>query len=257
MFYKKTTEHLYPSLKKCPRCGEELKEWYRKQGRYIKTLKGERYIVSHVYGCESIECKEIKTKIEPEEESRLIIKYKKIGIDVTLEVGRLRNKKNKTFKEIKEILEDKYGLKICEREVGHQNQTYLTLLNMIMKKEQSKEWEKLKSLKGIVLAIDGIKPDIGDDVLFLVREVQTGYVLAAKMLEYTNVEEIKKILREVKNMPFEILGIVSDNESILRNAIEQELPEIPHQLCQYHFLKQIGKKIKKEDGKLKKKLYQN
>ncbi|WP_372366024.1 transposase [Candidatus Uabimicrobium sp. HlEnr_7] len=117
---------------------------------------------------------------------------------------------------------------------------------------QSKEWRSLKKLKGLVLAIDGIKPDIGSDILFIIREVQTGYVLASKMLDYINVEEIKKLIEEVKNENFRILGVVSDNDSCLRRAIEESLPEVPHQLCQFHFLKQLGKKIKKEDGKLKK-----
>ena len=250
--YKTTTLHLHPSLKKCPVCQSNLEEWYRKKGKTIKTLQGEKYIVSHVYRCTEQKCKEEKIKVEPEQERTIVLKHCKIGLDVTIEVGKLRHKERKTFKEIRSLIEKKYNLTISEREVGHQNQTYLTLLNMTMKKAQSMEWEKLKSLKGIVLAIDGIKPDLGDEVLYLVQEVQTGYILAAKMLEYVNNEEIRKVIQAIKKMPFKILGIVSDNESVLRRAIGDGLPDIPHQLCQYHFLKQIGRKAKDADRRLKK-----
>jgi len=77
------------------------------------------------------------------------------------------------------------------------------------------------------------------------------------MLEYVNAKEISKILNEVKLMPWKILGIVSDNETVLRSAIENVLPNTPHQLCQYHFLKQIGRKAKDADRKLKKNSLRN
>jgi len=158
--YKKTGIHLHPSLKKCPICSEPLEEWYRKKGKTIKTLEGEKHIVSHVYRCNSQGCKNKKLKIEPEEERKIVLKHCTIGLDVTLEVGRLRHKQNKTLKEVKGIIEKNYDLKISEREMGHQNQTYLTLLNMVMTQQQSKEWKALEKLEGIVIAIDGIKPDL-------------------------------------------------------------------------------------------------
>ena len=251
--YETEATHLYPSIKKCPICRADLKEWYRNKGKLVRTLKGEKYIVQHIYRCENKKCKEKKVKIEPEENSRIVLKHCQIGIDIMLEIGRLRHKEYKTFYAIKQELMEKYNVRISEKDVGNQNRTYLTLMNMLMKDKNSSEWKKLEKLEGMVLAIDGIKPDLGDDVLMIVREIQTGYVVAAKMLNYASKNEVSKLLRKIKEMPFPVLGIVSDNEGMITGAIKEELPKVPHQLCQYHFLKRLSKKIKAEDGKLKKK----
>jgi len=248
--YESESEHFYPIMKYCPVCKSELKEWYRKKERMVKTLQGNRYLVSHVYKCKMEGC---GVKIEPENEGKIVLKHCRYGLDVLLKIGELRYKKNKTCNEVREDLLINHQVVISERDIGNQERTYMTLVKMLGDKEDSTRWKNIKKQKGVVLAIDGIKPDSGDDILFLIRDLQSGYVLAAKMLEYTSKNELANLIQQVKEMPFRILGVVSDNESLVVAAIKEKLPDIPYQLCQYHFYKQLAKKIKSNEGKLKKK----
>jgi hypothetical protein len=53
-----------------------------------------------------------------------------------------------------------------------------------------------------------------------------------------------------------VLGVVSDKQSSICLAIAKELPDAPHQLCQFHYLRDMAKPVCETDRKLKKQLKQ-
>lgn len=249
--YESEVIHLYPSIKKCFVCDQELEEWYRTE-RNIKTLEGQKDIVCHKFRCKNKKCNHYHNLISPEEENRLALKSKTMGLDVILEIGRLRYKEHKTWKEIQTILKERYNFLISHRAVGYQEKDYLALINIVAK-NNNKLLLHLRNLNGIIIAIDGIKPDSGDEQLFLIREIQTGQILASKLISYTTREEIEELIQEVIDLKLPILGIISDNDGMQKGALKNKLPNIPHQICQYHFLKQLTKPLKLADTKVKKK----
>ncbi len=249
--YESDVIHLHPSIKKCLVCNEELKEWYRTE-RSIRTLENEKAIVCHKFICPNKKCSCYKSTISPEEEGLLALKAKRIGLDVVLEIGRLRYKEHRTWKEIQSNLKEKYNFLISERAIGYQEQDYLALSNIVAK-NNNKLLLDLNKLGGIIIAIDGIKPDSGDEQLFLIREIQTGNILASKLMSYATQSEIENLLQEVIDLGFPIIGIISDNDSTQKKALREKLPNVPHQLCQYHFLKRLVHPLKKLDTDLKKK----
>jgi hypothetical protein len=48
--------------------------------------------------------------------------------------------------------------------------------------------------------------------------------------------------------------VVSDGQRSIRNAISTALPEVPHQLCQFHYLREAAKPIYEADRHAKKEL---
>lgn len=248
--FESETEHLHPSIKKCPKCSEKYEEWYRRR-RTVKCLGGKKGLVSHVYRCSNKSCSKHDIAIQPEQEGKIVLKEQSFGLDVIMKVGELRYKEHKTWKQIQEELTTQHSVKISDRTVGHLEENYQALMSIVAK-ENNKLLCELDALNGLILSIDGIKPDSGDDQLFLVREVQTGNILASKLLNYTTQKAIEEILQSVIDLSLPILGIVSDNQQMLTKAIKTKLPNVPHQICQYHFLKRLGKPLKQEDFKLKK-----
>jgi len=250
MFESETT-HLHPSLKECLACKEKLKDWYRRE-RSIKSLSGLIHLVSHVYGCQNEHCGNYRQGIHPEQESLLAIKGYRFGLDVILEIGQLRFTSHNTWEEIQQYLQNKFQLKICEREVGYLEQAYLALTQIVAKEDQQilKELEKLT---GLILAIDGIKPDASNDVLYLIREIQTGQILAAEIVSQNVSKHLQKLLQDIIDLGYPILGVVSDKEPAIVTAVEAKLNGIPHQLCHYHYLKNLALPMIEADGKLKKK----
>lgn len=245
--YESNTTHLYPSFYTCPACGQKLSQWYRKN-RTIKSLSGSIHIVSHIFSCKNTECS--NPKITPEKETLLAIKGYTFGLDVILKIGALRYKEHKTWNQIEQILNQKFQLKISYREIGYLEESYLSLSYYIAKNDKE-VLENLRELKGLVLAIDGIKPNKNGEILYLVREIQTGYILAAKIIEDRFIEQLQELLESVIDLEIPIIGIVSDKEPAIMNAVKAKMNNTPHQLCHYHYLKNIALEISVKDSKLK------
>ena len=55
-------------------------------------------------------------------------------------------------------------------------------------------------------------------------------------------------------LPVPITGAVSDGQETIRQAVAQALPGVPHQLCQFHYLREAAKPIYEADRNAKKQL---
>jgi hypothetical protein len=107
----------------------------------------------------------------------------------------------------------------------------------------------------VVLAFDGMQPDVGHEVLWVFRDLLSGEVLLARSLLSATTEDIGALLGEIRDaLPVPITGVVTDGQRSLKNAVAQALPDVPHQLCQYHYLKEAAKPIYEADRHAKKEL---
>jgi hypothetical protein len=115
--------------------------------------------------------------------------------------------------------------------------------------------EKLKEQGRVVLALDGLQPDVGHEVLWVVRECLSGEVLLARSLLSGTEESLAGLLGEVaKELEVPVLGIVSDGQHPIRRAVRRVFPKVPHQLCQFHYLREAAKEIYEADRHAKKEL---
>jgi hypothetical protein len=65
---------------------------------------------------------------------------------------------------------------------------------------------------------------------------------------------IKQILLPVLQLDLPILGVISDAQSSLREAIAELWPGIPHQTCQFHSLQEAGRPIFEVDRGMRAKM---
>jgi hypothetical protein len=49
-------------------------------------------------------------------------------------------------------------------------------------------------------------------------------------------------------------GVISDGQHSIRNAVQAILPDIPHQLCHFHYLREAAKPVYEADRHAKKEL---
>ena len=98
----------------------------------------------------------------------------------------------------------------------------------------------MKALGQIILSIDGVQPEKGNETLYILREVQTGRVLVARNLSSSSSMEIEHLLGEVLALGVPIKGVISDKQESIRLAIERKLPGVAHQLCHFHFLRDLA-----------------
>jgi Transposase, Mutator family len=115
--------------------------------------------------------------------------------------------------------------------------------------------EKLGKQGRVVLAIDGLQPDVGHEVLWVVRECLSGEALLARSLLSGTEESLAGLLGEVaEGLGVPILGIVSDGQHPIRRAVARVFPKAPHQLCQFHYLREAAKEVYEADRHAKKEL---
>ncbi len=115
--------------------------------------------------------------------------------------------------------------------------------------------EKLWAQGRTVIAIDGLQPDVGQEVLWVVRECLCGEVLLARSLLSGTSEDLAPLLQEVADaLEVPIEGVISDGQHAIRKAVASALPGVPHQLCQFHYLREAAKEVYEADRHAKKEL---
>jgi hypothetical protein len=107
----------------------------------------------------------------------------------------------------------------------------------------------------VILAIDGLQPDVGHEVLWVLRDCLSGEVLLARSLLSSTQDDLARLIMEVREaLEVPITGVVSDGQESIRNAVRKALKGVPHQLCQFHYLREAAKPIFEADRHAKKAL---
>lgn len=110
--------------------------------------------------------------------------------------------------------------------------------------QQDEEWkEQVRKHKGLLLSIDGIQPDRGNETIYLVRDVLTGRIVTADNVTESTKERLKQVLAPVVALGLPVLGVISDAQSTELQAVAELWPGTPHQICQYHALREAGRLI--------------
>ncbi len=69
------------------------------------------------------------------------------------------------------------------------------------------------------------------------------------------VTELTNLLREVQQVvDVPICGVISDGQHSIRKAVQSVLPDVPHQLCHFHYLREAAKPVYEADRHAKKEL---
>ncbi len=114
--------------------------------------------------------------------------------------------------------------------------------------EEERLQERLKQQGQVILAIDGLQPDVGHEVLWVLRDCLSGEVLLARARLRSTQKDLSALLAEVTEaLPVPIRGVISDGQKTIRKAVAKLLPGVPHQLCQFHYLREAAKPIFEAD----------
>jgi hypothetical protein len=247
------TEHTLTCLRThCDSCGSPIKVAYRTQ-RTVTTLQGNCRLILRVRRCQNQACPWYHRAFRPEEEGSWALPHGEFGLDVIALVGTLRYVSHRSIPEIHQALCDR-GVQIAERTVTHLLQRYEELVTVHLA-DQRRLRDRLKEQGQIVLAIDGLQPDVGHEVLWVLRDCLSGEVLLARSLLSACETDLAGLLREVQQViDVPIRGVISDGQRSLRNAVQTVLPDIPHQLCHFHYLKEAAKPMYEADKHAKKEL---
>ena len=233
----------------CPACSGPL--WSATTARRaVVTLEGLVQLRLQIRSCRNPDCPRHRACLRPEQEGRFALPQHEFGLDVIALVGRLRHAEHRSVPEIHAALVRR-GVPICARSVGNLLDRYDELLAL-----SCADADRLKAITAeagrIILAIDGLQPDVGHEVLWVIRDVISGEVLLARSLLSSTQDDLAKLLGEVKAaVPVPIAGVVSDGQTSIRNAVKKALDGVPHQLCQFHYLREAATPVYEADRHIK------
>ncbi len=216
----------------CGACTEKLWVAYHSP-RTVATLSGLVRLRLVVRRCVNRDCELYHEPHRPEEEGAFALPQGEFGLDVIALVGALRHAEHRSVPEIhRELL---------GRSVDVSERAYLRVA--------------LARQGRVVLALDALQPDVGHEVLWVVRDCLSGEVLLARSLLSATEESLVGLLKEViGGLEVPVIGVISDGQHPIRRAVARLLPGVPHQLCQFHYLREAAKEVYEADRHAKKEL---
>src|SRR2546428_6392405 len=103
---------------------------------------------------------------------------------------------------------------------------------------------RLQKQGHVILALDGLQPDVGHEVLWVIRDCLSGEILLARPLLSSTQGDLTALLKEVQAaLPVPVEGIISDGQATIRSAVAVVFPSVPHQLCHFHYLRDAAQPL--------------
>ena len=238
--------------RRCPACGARMRIRYDNH-RTVATLSGLVRLRLKIRWCERPGCPRRNTPYRPEGEGAIVLPQHEFGLDVIALVGALRYRAHQSVPEIHAALRAR-GVAICERSVTNLLDRYDELVAVSL--ADDRRLQAVLAHQGrVILALDGLQPDVGHEVLWVLRDCLSGEVLLATSLLSATMDDLAALLRQLAaNLGVPIVGVISDGQHSIRRAVQEALPGVPHQLCQFHYLREAALPIFEADRHAKKEL---
>jgi hypothetical protein len=236
----------------CPTCGHRMWADYTNR-RTIATLPGLTRLNLAIRRCHHPGCTAERRPYRPEAEGRYARPRHALGLDVVALVGALRYAEPRSVPEIHRHLVGR-GLAVAERTVTNPLDRYDELLAVVLTDDRRRR-ALLADQGRVILALDGLQPDVGHEVLWGIRDGLSGEVLRAKSLLSARRRDLADLPRQVRDgLAVPIAGVVSDGQQSIRTAVALALPGVPHQLGHFHYLREAARPIDEADRHAKKAL---
>jgi hypothetical protein len=254
--YPKVIRRWYrPIEHECPECHRTLREAMTLTRRTVITLDGVIRLTHAGYRCPDPQCPGHQRTYRSPAADALALPYFTFGLDIVLLVGRLRLREHQTVDEIhQELLRrlEPLGVKIARREILYLFEAYGTLMRASSEAKDDQEWlAQVEQNGGIIVSVDGIQPEKGNETVYLVRDALTGRVLAAENVTSSETAVMKALLAPVVALKVKVLGTITDAQESELKAVEELWPQVPHQVCQFHALRDAAQPAFEADKQVK------
>ncbi len=250
-----------PEIYKCLECHKTVKRAVTITERIVVTLDGILKVTHGGYRCKNPECAAKDRTYRSAAADALVLPKRTFGLDVVFLVGYLRLKKHQTIDEMHEEVSERLkemGASISRREIMYLFDDFCKVMRAASDAAQDEEWKKqVEKNKGIIVSIDGIQPDKGNETIYIIRDALTGRMLAAENAIESSAERLKEILKPVVELNLAVIGTISDSQKSEVLALSQLWADAPHQVCHFHVLREASQPIFDEDKQVKTEIRKN
>src|SRR6266516_753386 len=254
--YPTLTRRWYrPVEHECPDCHRKLREVKTLSKRTVITLREVIKVTHAGYRCPDTQCPGHQRTHRSAQADALALPWFTYGVDIVLLVGRLRLREHQTVDEVhQELLRrlEPLGVRMARREILYLFEAYATLMRASSEAKDDQEWLlQVKKNGGIIVSVDGIQPEKGNETVYVVRDALTGRVLVAEQVTSSETAVMKALLAPVVALGVAVLGTITDAQESELQAVEQLWPQVPHQVCQFHALRDASQSAFEADKQVK------
>ncbi len=238
-----------PIEHKCPVCQRTLRQAMTLTRRTVIRL------IHAGYCCPDAQCEGHRRTYHSVQADALALPGMTYGLDVVLLAGRLRLREHRTVDEIhQELLSrlEPLGVKMARREILYLFEAYCTLMRAASEAKEDQVWlAQVEKNGGILVSVDGIQAEKGNETAYLVRDALTGRVLAEENVTSSETAVMKDLLAPLMALDVKVLGTITDAQESELLAVAQLWPDAPHQVCQFHALRDAIQPAYEADRKVK------
>ena len=246
-----SSQHLFPQIPKvyfspvgqvCPDC--------KRQHKVMKTVT-KTIITLHIgqfnahmtsLFCPHCDNKQIYIPSEPQ---TLVPPFCNVGYDVLIYVGRQVYENYQTAKEISIALQNR-NIILSDSEIYFLAKKFLTYLEVAHQQCRPGIKRLMQENNGYILHIDGTCDGRSPHIITVIDAI-SGFVLDSIKIATENSPQIIPMLRQIQTHFGQPLAVVSDMGSALILALATVFDQIPHFICHFHFLRDIGKDLLNHD----------
>ena len=173
------TQTLQPIVRHCPCCGDPM--WAASHNyRTITTLEAIMRLTLQIRRCLNPACPQVRKPYRPEAEGRLALPKHEFGLDVLTFIGTQRYAHHSSVPTLHQALVER-GMAVAPRTVTNLLERYDELVALSL--QDTARLRRLTQPQGrVILALDGLQPDVGQEVLWVLRDCLSGEVLLARSL---------------------------------------------------------------------------
>jgi len=218
---------------KCPLCEHDVNYEYANDGKIVHTLKGDINQVVNLYTCTNEECVFHDKVFNPAPRFDYCARH--YGADVFRLIAEEYLIYDLKPDQIYKRLTDKYLLSISPDTVNRICDDVLMLKSL---KIDEKTLQMIREQGYILLGFDGQDPGGDAPALWNFMDLISNRVLATRKFESVDYKTLYRNIEEIcKFYGVKIIGWVSDKQNVITKCHNEFYADIPHQYCQYHFLR--------------------
>jgi hypothetical protein len=217
-------------------CGDKLKV-LKTCERTVFTLEVGEFCAHETI----LHCKRCNRIYPSEDLGKLVPDGCNFGFNVMEYVGRAAFLHFQTDEEIIEQLRPK-KISISPSEIAYLEKRFIVYVALAHSQSAQRIREAIEARGGYILHLDGTCEGASPLLMSGLDEI-SGIVLHNVKIPTESAESIIPFLERIEGEYGTPLAVVSDMGSGIDNALTEVFPGVPHLLCHFHFLRDIGKDL--------------
>lgn len=223
----------------CQKCGEPLHLRVTRRRRVLSIAHGKFLALERQGYCP------VHPRLPPArswELDRLVPRGANVAYDVIVRVGLARFLQCRQIGEIQAELASEYGIELPARTIAYQAQKFVAYVEVVHQESVRLLRTDMSKRGGYILHIDGTCEE-GSWVLLVCLDSLSEQVLESRKIASESTEEVREVLRGVRQDWGVPLGVVHDLRKSLIIAAGEAFPGVPQFVCHYHLAADVGKDI--------------